>query len=103
MHAVFFFFFLMIRRPPRSTLFPYTTLFRSGGYRVQGRDEPTAERLKDDARALEEAGAFAVVLELISPPLPSPISKTLPIPTIRIGAGPPRDGPGLRPHDMPRL
>src|SRR5256884_3018943 len=40
-----------------------------GGYRVQGRDEKTAERLKTDAKALEQAGAFAIGLELIPPPL----------------------------------
>src|SRR5256884_6037042 len=88
----------MIRRPPRSTLFPYTTLFRShalGGYRVQGRDEKTAERLKADAKALEQAGAFAIVLELIPAPLASQITKSLTIPTIVIGAGPARDGPVL--------
>src|SRR2546429_9623492 len=94
----------MIRRPPRSTLFPYTTLFRShalGGYRVQGRDEKTAERLKTDAKALEQAGAFAIVLELIPAPLASQITKSPPIPTIGIGAGPARDGQGLGLPAMP--
>src|SRR5437870_10614476 len=71
-----------------------------GGYRVQGRDEPTAERLKDDARALEEAGAFAIVLELIPAPLASQISKALTIPTIGVGAGPACDGQVLVLHDM---
>ncbi len=42
-----------------------------GGYRVQGRDEQTAERLKADAKALEDAGAFSVVLELVPAPLAS--------------------------------
>src|SRR2546427_11508340 len=65
-----------------------------GGYRVQGRDEPTAERLQDDARALEEAGAVAVVLELISPPLASPISQKLTIPPIGIGGNGKRAGRG---------
>jgi 3-methyl-2-oxobutanoate hydroxymethyltransferase len=71
-----------------------------GGYRVQGRDEPTADRLKDDARALEDAGAFAIVLELIPAPLASQISKALTIPTIGIGAGPACDGQVLVLHDM---
>ncbi|HEU5261586.1 MAG TPA: 3-methyl-2-oxobutanoate hydroxymethyltransferase [Gemmatimonadales bacterium] len=71
-----------------------------GGYRVQGRDERTAERLKDDARALEEAGAFAVVLELVPAPLASQITKSLSIPTIGIGAGPACDGQVLVLHDM---
>ena len=71
-----------------------------GGYRVQGRDAETAERLKTDARALEDAGAFAVVLELVPAPLASQISKALTIPTIGIGAGPACDGQVLVLHDM---
>jgi 3-methyl-2-oxobutanoate hydroxymethyltransferase len=71
-----------------------------GGYRVQGRDEQTAERLLADARALEEAGAFAIVLELIPGPLASQITKSLAIPTIGIGAGPACDGQVLVLHDM---
>ena len=71
-----------------------------GGYRVQGRDERTADRLKDDARALEQAGAFAIVLELIPGPLASQITKSLTIPTIGIGAGPACDGQVLVLHDM---
>jgi len=71
-----------------------------GGYRVQGRDERTAERLKGDARALEEAGAFAVVLELVPAPLASQMTKSLTIPTIGIGAGPACDGQVLVLHDM---
>src|SRR5207249_3614385 len=71
-----------------------------GGYRVQGRDEQTAERLKGDAQGLEEAGAFAVVLELIPAPLASQISKALTIPTIGVGAGPACDGQVLVLHDM---
>jgi 3-methyl-2-oxobutanoate hydroxymethyltransferase len=71
-----------------------------GGYRVQGRDDATAERLKQDAAALEQAGAFAVVLELVPAPLASQISKALTIPTIGIGAGPACDGQVLVLHDM---
>src|SRR5438046_529298 len=71
-----------------------------GGHRVQGRDEKTAERLKEDAKALEDAGAFAVVLELIPAPLASQITKALTIPTIGIGAGPACDGQVLVLHDM---
>jgi 3-methyl-2-oxobutanoate hydroxymethyltransferase len=71
-----------------------------GGYRVQGRDEQTAERLKADAKALEDAGAFAVVLELVPGPLASQITKSLTIPTIGIGAGPACDGQVLVLHDM---
>jgi 3-methyl-2-oxobutanoate hydroxymethyltransferase len=71
-----------------------------GGYRVQGRDDVAAERLKDDAKALEDAGAFAVVLELVPAPLASHVTKALTIPTIGIGAGPACDGQVLVLHDM---
>ena len=71
-----------------------------GGYRVQGRDDATAERLKTDAAALQDAGAFAVVLELVPAPLASLITKALTIPTIGIGAGPACDGQVLVLHDM---
>ena len=71
-----------------------------GGHRVQGRDEKTAERLKEDAKALEDAGAFAIVLELVPAPLASQITKSLTIPTIGIGAGPACDGQVLVLHDM---
>ena len=71
-----------------------------GGYRVQGREERTAERLKAEAKALEEAGAFAIVLELIPAPLASQITKALTIPTIGIGAGPACDGQVLVLPDM---
>jgi len=71
-----------------------------GGYRVQGRDDKTAERLKADAKALEDAGAFAIVLELVPAPLAADISQSLAIPTIGIGAGPGCDGQVLVLHDM---
>jgi 3-methyl-2-oxobutanoate hydroxymethyltransferase len=63
-----------------------------GGYRVQGREEHEAERLRREALALERAGAFAVVLELLPAELGSEISRSLTIPTIGIGAGPGCDG-----------
>ncbi len=63
-----------------------------GGHRVQGRTSEAAERLLADARALEQAGAFAVVLELVPAPLSKLISRKLTIPTIGIGAGPDCDG-----------
>ena len=71
-----------------------------GGARVQGRQEDAAERLLSDARALEEAGAFSMVLELIPAPLAERVSAALTIPTIGIGAGPHCDGQVLVLHDM---
>jgi 3-methyl-2-oxobutanoate hydroxymethyltransferase len=71
-----------------------------GGYRVQGRGDDAAARIKADAKALEDAGAFAVVLELIPAELASQVTKTLKIPTIGIGAGPACDGQVLVLHDM---
>lgn len=71
-----------------------------GGYRVQGRSAETAQRLQEDARALQDAGAFAVVLELVPAPLASQITETLAIPTLGIGAGPACDGQVLVLHDM---
>jgi 3-methyl-2-oxobutanoate hydroxymethyltransferase len=59
-----------------------------GGYRVQGRSDEAAEQILDDARALEEAGAFAVVLEGIPSALGQRVTEVLTIPTIGIGAGP---------------
>lgn len=63
-----------------------------GGYRVQGRDGEGARRVREGARALQEAGCFAIVLELIPAPLAAEVSQALEIPTIGIGAGPHCDG-----------
>lgn len=71
-----------------------------GGYRVQGRDASGAERLLADARALEEAGACAIVLELLPSALATRISDALTIPTIGIGAGAGCNGQVLVLHDM---
>lgn len=71
-----------------------------GGARIQGRQEDAAERLLADAKALEEAGAFSLVLELIPAPLALRVTQTLAIPTIGIGAGPDCDGQVLVLHDM---
>ncbi|SRR6266545_1999667 len=62
-----------------------------GGYRVQGRGD-TAQRIIDDAHAVEEAGAFAVVMEMVPADVAAQITKDLTIPTIGIGAGPDCDG-----------
>src|SRR5918997_5949045 len=71
-----------------------------GGYRVQGRDESAADRLFNDAKLVESAGACAIVLELIPAQLAGRISKALTVPTIGIGAGPQCDGQVLVLHDM---
>jgi 3-methyl-2-oxobutanoate hydroxymethyltransferase len=70
-----------------------------GGYRQQGRAEEDAERLVEDARALEEAGAFSMVLESIPAELAATITQTVSIPTIGIGAGPHCDGQVLVTYD----
>jgi 3-methyl-2-oxobutanoate hydroxymethyltransferase len=71
-----------------------------GGYRVQGRTLETANDLLADAEALEEAGAFALVLEGIPRELAAIITRRLRIPTIGIGAGPDCDGQVLVFHDL---
>ncbi len=71
-----------------------------GGYRVQGRGDAAAHRLLDDALALQAAGAFAVVLEMVPAPVAAEVTKTLEIPTIGIGAGPDCDGQVLVWQDM---
>jgi 3-methyl-2-oxobutanoate hydroxymethyltransferase len=71
-----------------------------GGYRVQGRDEAAANRLLEDAKALESAGACSIVLELIPASVAARITKSLSIPTVGIGAGPGCDGQVLVLHDM---
>jgi 3-methyl-2-oxobutanoate hydroxymethyltransferase len=71
-----------------------------GGYRVQGRDEENAQRIRAEAQRLEDAGAFAIVLELLPAQLSADISRSLTIPTIGIGAGPDADGQVLVIYDM---
>lgn len=71
-----------------------------GTYKLQGSDSEAANILKNDARLLEEAGAFSIVLEKIPADLAREISSMLKIPTIGIGAGPHCDGQVLVTHDM---
>ncbi|SHN19288.1 3-methyl-2-oxobutanoate hydroxymethyltransferase [Gracilibacillus kekensis] len=71
-----------------------------GGYRIQGKDKKTAEKLISDAKSLEESGAFSVVLECVPDLLAAHISKKLSIPTIGIGAGKSCDGQVLVFHDI---
>lgn len=71
-----------------------------GGYRTQGTTAEAARKLLDDALALEEAGAFAIVLEKVPDRVGQLISQRLRIPTIGIGAGPHTDGQVLVIHDL---
>ncbi|MCA9562449.1 MAG: 3-methyl-2-oxobutanoate hydroxymethyltransferase [Myxococcales bacterium] len=71
-----------------------------GGYRVQGRDADGAMRILEDAKILEDAGAYAVVLECVPEGLAHQVSTALQIPTIGIGAGPQCDGQILVLHDL---
>ena len=76
------------------------SLHRLGGYRVQGRDDQVAAKLADDALRLQDAGCFALVLELVPSELARSITASLSIPTIGIGAGPHTSGQVLVLQDM---
>ena len=71
-----------------------------GGFRVQGREQGAAQRMVDDARALEQAGAYAIVLEGIPMELATQITAAVTVPTIGIGAGAGCDGQVLVYHDL---
>jgi len=71
-----------------------------GGYRVQGKDEESAREIKEDAMALESAGAQMLVLECVPKALAAEISHLLTIPVIGIGAGVDCDGQVLVVYDM---
>jgi 3-methyl-2-oxobutanoate hydroxymethyltransferase len=71
-----------------------------GGFKAQGRTAAKAQRLHADARALEAAGCFAVVLEAVPAPVADRITEALMVPTIGIGAGPGCDGQVLVWHDL---
>jgi len=71
-----------------------------GGYHVKGKSEPEHQRLLADADALVKAGAFAIVLELVTPRVAKELTQRIPIPTIGIGAGPDCDGQVLVTPDL---
>ena len=71
-----------------------------GGFKVQGKTEAQAARILKDAKALEQAGAFSLVLEGVPSKLAAEVTHSLRIPTIGIGAGPATDGQVLVFHDM---
>jgi 3-methyl-2-oxobutanoate hydroxymethyltransferase len=75
-------------------------LHRMGGYKVQGKTEDAAKRLIEDAKILEDAGAFSITLEAIPAELARRITSEISIPTIGIGAGPGCDGQVLVLHDV---
>ena len=76
------------------------SIHRMGGYRVQGKDAAQRQRLMDDALAVQEAGAFSLVLEGIPADLAAGITERLSIPTIGIGAGAGCDGQVLVMQDL---
>lgn len=76
------------------------SVHRYGGYKVQGRESDHARALLNDAKALEAAGAFAIVLEAIPVELAKTLTEQLTIPTIGIGAGPHCDGQVLVLYDL---
>jgi 3-methyl-2-oxobutanoate hydroxymethyltransferase len=71
-----------------------------GGFKVQGRESAAAREILEDAAALSEAGCFAIVLECVPEDLASEITRTIPVPTIGIGAGASCDGQVLVFHDV---
>lgn len=73
---------------------------RMGGFKVQGRSARAARALLDDARRLEDAGCFALVLEAVPAPVAQAVTAAVGIPTIGIGAGPHCDGQVLVSHDV---
>jgi 3-methyl-2-oxobutanoate hydroxymethyltransferase len=75
-------------------------VLEEGGYHIKGKSEPEHQALLEDAGALAEAGAFAIVLELVAPPVAGEITRSLPIPTIGIGSGTDCDGQILVTNDL---
>jgi len=76
------------------------SIHRMGGYKVQGRTEDAAKMLLEDAKILQDAGAFSIILEAIPAELAARITEEMTIPTIGIGAGPYCNGQVLVIHDI---
>lgn len=76
------------------------SIYQFGTYKVRAKEEAEAEKLIEDAKFLEEAGAFSVVMEKIPAGLAKKVTESISIPTIGIGAGPHCDGQVLVVHDM---
>ena len=81
-------------------MLPQHVLEEGGKYRIKGRDDVSHAKLIDDAAALAETGAFAVVLELVTPPVAREITAKFPFATIGIGSGSDCDGQILVTHDL---
>jgi len=75
-------------------------VLEEGGYHIKGKKDAEHQALLDDAKALANVGAFAIVLELVTPPVAKEISQSISIPTIGIGSGPDCDGQILVTHDL---
>jgi 3-methyl-2-oxobutanoate hydroxymethyltransferase len=75
-------------------------VLEEGGYHIKGKKEPEHQALLDDAKALADAGAFAIVLELVTPPVAKELSQRISVPTIGIGSGPDCDGQILVTPDL---
>lgn len=71
-----------------------------GGFKMQGKDAAAAKQIIDDAKAIEEAGAFSIVLEAVPAPLGKLVAAAVKVPVVGIGAGPDVDGQVLVTHDM---
>lgn len=71
-----------------------------GGFKMQGRDAMAAKKIIDDAKALEDAGVFSIILEAVPAPLGQLVAEAVKVPVIGIGAGPNVDGQVLVTHDM---
>ena len=71
-----------------------------GGYKIKGKSDPEKERLLADALAIQAAGVFAIVVELVKPDFAGELSAQLTVPTIGIGSGPDCDGQILVTHDL---
>ncbi len=71
-----------------------------GGFKMQGKDASAAKKIIDDAKALEDAGAFSIIVEAVPAPLGKLIAESVKVPAIGIGAGPDVDGQVLVTHDL---
>jgi len=81
-------------------MLPQHVLEEGGKYRIKGKDDAGRAKLLDDAAALAESGAFAVVLELVTPPVAKEVTERFPFATIGIGSGPDCDGQILVTSDL---